>query len=102
MIGDAYRALELVATHPRIDPGWIAVMGFSKGGIVALYSALTRFQRLHGPAGARFAHHIAFHRLIQEAGPDNVVWAANDTFPALGQCSFPTCRHLYARRRIRA
>ena len=36
-------------------------MGFSKGGVVALYSALTRFQRLHGPAGARFAHHIAFY-----------------------------------------
>jgi hypothetical protein len=31
-----------------------------------------------------------------------LVWAANDTFPALGQCSFHTCRHLYAGRRVRA
>jgi dienelactone hydrolase len=61
MIGDAYRALELLATHPRIDPARIFVMGFSKGGAVALYSALTRFQRLHGPTGARFAQHIAFY-----------------------------------------
>ena len=34
--------------------------------------------------------------------PDNLVWAANDTFPALGQRSFHTCRHLYAGRRVRA
>ena len=34
--------------------------------------------------------------------PDNLVWAANDTFPALGQGSFPTCRHLSAGRRLRA
>jgi dienelactone hydrolase len=60
-IVDAYRALELLATHPRIDPARITLMGFSRGGTVALWAALTRFQRLHGLAGARFAHHIAFY-----------------------------------------
>ena len=61
MLGDAYRALALLATHPRIDPARIAVMGFSKGSVAALYSAMTRFQRLHGPPGVRFSHHIAFY-----------------------------------------
>jgi len=36
-------------------------MGFSKGGSVALYSALRRFQRLHAPAALGFAAHIAFY-----------------------------------------
>ena len=61
MLGDAYRALEVLATHPQIDPARIAVMGFSKGGAVALYAAMTRFQRMHGPAAARFSQHIAFY-----------------------------------------
>ena len=61
VIQDAFRALELLATHPRIDPARIAVMGFSRGGGVALYTALKRFQRLSGPASARFSHHIAFY-----------------------------------------
>ena len=40
--------------------------------------------------------------VIQEALPDDSVWAAIETFPALGQCSFHTCRHLYAGRRSRS
>jgi dienelactone hydrolase len=73
MVGDAYRALELLATHPRIDPARIAVMGFSKGGAVALYSAITRFQRMHGPAGVRFALHIPFY------APCNYAFVGDET-----------------------
>ncbi|HMA29772.1 MAG TPA: dienelactone hydrolase family protein [Thermoanaerobaculia bacterium] len=61
MIVDAYRALELLARHPRIDPARIALMGFSRGGQAALYASVKRFQRMQGPAGREFAAYIAFY-----------------------------------------
>jgi len=61
MIVDAYRALELLARHRRIDPARIAVMGFSRGGQSALYASVRRFQRMHGPAGMEFAAYIPLY-----------------------------------------
>ncbi|MFQ5533018.1 MAG: dienelactone hydrolase family protein, partial [Candidatus Methylomirabilales bacterium] len=61
MMVDAFRALHLLSTHPRIDPARIAVMGFSKGGIVSLYASLSRFRRMHGPEGVEFAAYLAFY-----------------------------------------
>jgi dienelactone hydrolase len=72
MIVDAYRALELLAKHARIDASRFAIMGFSKGGFVALYSSLKRFQRMHGRAGIGFAAHIAFY------APCNTTYIADE------------------------
>ena len=61
MIADAYRALALLSKHPGIDPSRIALMGFSKGGAVALAASLTRFQRMHSQPGVEFAAYIPFY-----------------------------------------
>jgi dienelactone hydrolase len=61
MIVDAYRALDLLANHPRIDPARIVLMGFSRGGQSALYASVKRFQRLHATAGREFAAYVPFY-----------------------------------------
>jgi len=61
MINDAYRALERLAQHPRIDPARIALMGFSRGGRIALYASVKRFQRMYGAPGVEFAAYLPFY-----------------------------------------
>jgi len=61
MVIDAYRALSMLAQHPRIDPARIAVMGFSKGAVPAVYSSNERFRKLYNPAKVSFAAHIGLY-----------------------------------------
>src|ERR1700754_2611754 len=44
MMYDAFAALAVLVKHPRVDPGKIAIMGFSKGAVASLYASLNRFQ----------------------------------------------------------
>lgn len=60
-INDTFAALALLAQDSRIDRNRIAVMGFSRGGIPALYSAMERFQTLYGPPDVRLAAHLPFY-----------------------------------------
>src|SRR5215470_6935654 len=73
---DAYRALSLLAQHPRIDPARIAVMGFSKGAVPAVYSSNERFRKLYGAGKAEFAAHVGLYT------PCNVQYRDDDKVTA--------------------
>lgn len=62
MLVDAYRALALLQSHPRIDPARIALVGWSKGGMVADWASRMRYRKaLHPEAQPGFAGHVAFY-----------------------------------------
>lgn len=61
MVLDLYRSLPVLAADPRIDPGRIAVMGFSRGGQATLYASLKRFQKMWNPSGIDPAVYIALY-----------------------------------------
>ena len=58
---DLYRALAVLAAHPRVDPDRIAVMGFSRGAQTTLYSSLKRFHKMWNAGGIEPAAYIALY-----------------------------------------
>jgi dienelactone hydrolase len=58
---DIYRALTVLATHPRVDPARIALMGFSRGGQAALYASLMRFHQMWNRSGVDFVAYVPFY-----------------------------------------
>ena len=62
---DIYRALDVLAKHPRVDPERIVLMGFSRGGQAALYASLKRFQQMWNRSGVSFVAYIPFTRIAR-------------------------------------
>lgn len=95
-INDVYRGLDWLATHPRIDGGRIALMGFSQGGGVTLLARYARFQRRWMTPDRSFAAYLAFYpatcnrRLIDESEVDSrplrVFHGAADNWTPLRPC----------------
>jgi dienelactone hydrolase len=75
MILDAYRMLDILAKHPRVDPSRIALMGFSRGGQATLFASLKRFHQLWNKSGIEFAAYLPFY-------PDCMTTYQSDTVVA--------------------
>jgi dienelactone hydrolase len=60
-IADAYAALRLLSTEPRIDADHIAIIGFSYGAEVAHLTAFETLRSALNPGPGRFAAHVAFY-----------------------------------------
>ena len=60
MILDAYKALEVLSNHPRIDKNKISITGWSLGGGVTLFSAWLPLKNAINK-NLSFASHLAFY-----------------------------------------
>ena len=106
---DAYRALEVLAKHPLVDPQRIVVMGFSHGSVAALYSNLERFQKMHGKPDLQFAAHISVYGLCgtqfredeNHTKPVLVLHGIADDFVPIGPCREYAARLLKAGKNVR-
>lgn len=71
LVADAYRALSMLAQHPRIDAQRIAIMGFSMGGLPARITSMERFRREFASDGTAFAAHISLYGACNTALRDS-------------------------------
>jgi len=61
LVADAYAALRHLASLPAVDPSRVALLGFSYGGMAAMYALNAGVAELMAPGGLRFAAHASFY-----------------------------------------
>jgi len=91
---DALVALKLLSTHPAIDSARIAVIGWSRGGIVAIRTKLDPLRRSLAGDANRFAAHVALYPFCESTvwsesmtpAPALVIVGELDQYTAAGAC----------------
>jgi dienelactone hydrolase len=95
MIVDLYRGLGVFSKQPGIDAKRIAVMGFSRGGTIALYSAMERLQSAWNESGVVPAAYVPLYPFCNiefrgeedvVGGPIRIFHGALDDFARIAPC----------------
>ncbi len=94
MADDAFAALRLLASHPRIASDRVGILGFSKGATAALLTALERRAKRALPDGLRFAVHVSlypscdshYYRPKSTGSPIYLLLGGADTYAGVGPC----------------
>jgi dienelactone hydrolase len=72
-LADAFAALKVLTADPRVDSGRIGIIGWSRGGAVAMETALESARlAVLAPADPKFAAHIVFYGMALPQS-DNIV-----------------------------
>jgi len=79
-LADSFAALKVLAANPRIDSGRIGIIGWSRGGAVAMLTALESARlAVLAPADPKFAAHVVFYGMASPQYRDT----ATDRAPML-------------------
>ena len=95
MAADAFAVLGVLAKHPRIDGSKVGIVGFSKGGTVALMTAHERHAVRMLPQGPRFALHVPVYPACNShdykpkttGAPILMLIGAADTYAGVKPCT---------------
>ena len=97
-LADAYAGLRYLAGHPRVDGERVALVGFSYGGMAAIYALHAQVAERYAPAGRRFAAHAAyyapciarFERVATTAAPFLMLYGGGDAIVDPARCAAVT------------
>lgn len=94
IMADAYGALRLLDADPRVDARRVVLLGFSYGGMAAIFAVYAQVVERLAPDGIRFAGHAAFYapciarfeRPATTGAPVLMVMGARDEIIDLARC----------------
>jgi dienelactone hydrolase len=93
MTADVFKILETLSSHPKVDPKRIGIIGWSKGGGVALYSAMKPYRDGVLGSDMKFALHVALYppcifdwKMKPTGAPMRMILAEKETWTGLKGC----------------